>query len=63
MKQAWLADQKETAVKKAYEDMRAKYTVLMPALPPDGAPPPKIDPKAAAALRSIPAMRLRNERQ
>ncbi len=55
VKQAWLADQKEKAVKKAYEDMRAKYTVLMPAPPPEGAPPqPKIDPNAAAALRSIP---------
>jgi len=54
VKQAWLADQKEKAVKKAYEDMRAKYTVLMPAPPPEGAPPqPKIDPNAAA-LRSIP---------
>ncbi len=54
VKQAWLADQKEKAVRKAYEDMRAKYTVLMPAPPPEGAPPQKIDPKAAAALRSIP---------
>ena len=55
VKQAWLADQKEKAVKKAYEDMRAKYTVLMPAPPPEGAPPPpKIDAKAAAAMRSIP---------
>ena len=54
VKQAWLADQKEKAVRKAYEDMRAKYTVLMPAPPPEGAPPqPKIDPNAAA-LRSIP---------
>ena len=42
-------------MKKAYEDMRAKYTVLMPAPPPEGAPPPpKIDAKAAAAMRSIP---------
>ena len=54
VKQAWLAEQKEKAVKKAYEDMRAKYTVLMPAPPPEGAPPPpKIDPNAAA-MRSIP---------
>ncbi len=54
VKQAWLADQKEKAVRKAYEDMRSKYTVLMPAAPPEGAPPPKIDPNAAAALRAIP---------
>jgi peptidyl-prolyl cis-trans isomerase C len=55
VKRAWLADQKEKAVKKAYEDMRAKYTVLMPAPPPDGAPTPvKTDAKAAAAMRSIP---------
>ncbi len=53
MKEAWLADQKEKAVKKAYEDMRAKYTVLLPAPPTEGAPPPpKIDAKAAA-MRSI----------
>ena len=55
VKQAWLSDQKEKAVKRAYEDMRAKYTVLMPAPPPEGAPPPpRIDAKAAAAMRSIP---------
>ena len=55
VKQAWLSDQKEKAVKKAYEDMRAKYTVLMPAPPPEGAPPPpKVDAKAAAAMRTIP---------
>ena len=54
VKDAWLADQKEKAVKKAYEDMRSKYTVLMPAPPPEGAPPPpKFDAKAAA-MRSIP---------
>jgi peptidyl-prolyl cis-trans isomerase C len=55
VKQAWLADQKERAVKKAYEDMRATYTVLMPAPPPEGGPPPaKVDAKAAA-MRSIPS--------
>jgi len=54
VKRAWLADQKAKAVKKAYEDMRAKYTVLMPAPPPEGAPPPvKADAKAAAAMRAI----------
>jgi peptidyl-prolyl cis-trans isomerase C len=45
VKTAWLADQKEQAWRKAYEAMRAKYTVLLPA-PPDKesarapAPPP-----------------------
>ncbi len=50
VKEAWLAHQKQQAVKKAYEDMRAKYTVLMPAPPPEGAPPPA----KAAVMRSIP---------
>jgi len=55
VKQAWLSDQKEKSVKKAYEEMRAKYTVLMPAPPPEGAPPPpRIDAKAAAVMRAIP---------
>ena len=31
---AWLSEQKATAWEKAYKDMRAKYTVLIPA-PPD----------------------------
>ena len=54
VRQAWLADQKAKAQNKAYEDMRAKYTVLMPAPPPEGAqPPPKVD-SSAAAMRSIP---------
>jgi parvulin-like peptidyl-prolyl isomerase len=34
VKTAWLADQKAQAWRKAYEAMRAKYTVLLPA-PPD----------------------------
>ena len=53
VKRAWLADQKAKAVKKAYEDMRAKYTVLMPAPPPEGAPPPPRPQTNAAAMRSI----------
>jgi len=54
VKKAWLSDQKAKAVAKAYADMRAKYTVLMPAPPPEGAPPP---PKVAAkaAMPSIPS--------
>ena len=34
VKTAWLSEQKATAWEKAYKDMRAKYTVLLPA-PPD----------------------------
>jgi parvulin-like peptidyl-prolyl isomerase len=33
VKTAWLADQKEQAWRKAYDEMRAKYTVLLPAPP------------------------------
>ena len=46
VKTAWLAEQKQTAWQKAYAEMRAKYTVLLPG-PPDKnapeapAPPPK----------------------
>jgi peptidyl-prolyl cis-trans isomerase C len=43
VKTAWLGEQKALAWEKAYKDMRAKYTVLLPA-PPDkesaAAPPP-----------------------
>ena len=54
VKQAWLSDQKATAVKKAYEDLRAKYKVLLPAPPPEGAPPLTMaNPKTA--IGSIPA--------
>lgn len=53
-KKAWLSDQKAGAVKKAYQDLREKYTVLLPAPPPEGAPPlTKAGPKAA--IISIPA--------
>ncbi len=57
VKQAWLGDQKAKAVKKAYEDMRTKYTVLMPAAPPEGAADSAAVVKAqlkAAAARMIP---------
>jgi len=54
VKRAWLAEQKAKAVAKAYEDMRGKYTVLMPAPPPEGAPPPP-KPDMSAAMRSIPS--------
>ena len=35
MKTAWLAAQKAVAWDKAYKEMRAKYTVLLPAPPAD----------------------------
>jgi hypothetical protein len=37
VKTAWLAEQKAKAWEKAYKEMRAKYTVLLPA--PPGATP------------------------
>jgi parvulin-like peptidyl-prolyl isomerase len=47
---AWLSEQKALAWDKAYKDMRAKYTVLLPA-PPDGAPAP---PTASGARVPTP---------
>jgi len=46
VKTAWLGDQKERAWSKAYREMRAKYTVLLPA-PPDAklAPAPTPTPR------------------
>ena len=43
VKTAWLNQQKDQAWRKAYQDMRAKYTVLLPAVP---------DRAAAASLNS-----------
>jgi hypothetical protein len=50
VKTAWLAEQKRQAWEKAYAEMRAKYTVLLPAPPPSdaaqapaSAPAPKKD--------------------
>jgi hypothetical protein len=34
VKTAWLGEQKELAWEKAYQEMRSRYTVLLPA-PPD----------------------------
>lgn len=42
VKTAWLGEQKEQAWQKAYKEMRAKYTVLLPA-------PPKSAPAAVSA--------------
>jgi peptidyl-prolyl cis-trans isomerase C len=35
VKTAWLAEQKAVTWDKVYKEMRAKYTVLLPAPPPD----------------------------
>jgi parvulin-like peptidyl-prolyl isomerase len=54
VKKAWLADQKAKAVKKAYDEMRARYTVLMPAPPPESAAeaatPAKAQARSAATM-------------
>jgi hypothetical protein len=50
VKTAWLADQKENAWRKTYEEMRAKYTMLLPAVPdrrPSSQPAP-------AAQKEVP---------
>jgi hypothetical protein len=49
VKTAWLGEQKATAWRKAYAEMRAKYTVLLPG-PPDKAAAPAPPPK-----KQIPA--------
>jgi peptidyl-prolyl cis-trans isomerase C len=50
VKTAWLAEQKQEAWRKAYDAMRAKYTVLLPA-PPDAQSPPAV---AAPSPSDIP---------
>jgi hypothetical protein len=49
VKTAWLGAQKEQAMRKAYEAMRARYTVLVPAPPP--APPEKAAPTPTGGVR------------
>ena len=49
VKNAWLADQKQQAWQKAYEDMRAKYTVLLPTIP---------DRSTAPALADSPTVEI-----
>ena len=44
VKNAWLEDQKEQAWQKAYEDMRAKYTVVLPIVPDRSTTPALVDP-------------------
>jgi len=43
VKNAWLADQKERAWQKAYEEMRAQYTVLLPTIPDRSTAPALVD--------------------
>lgn len=51
VKTAWLAWQKDKAWREAYERIRAKYTILLPAAPEDASkfPEPKPKPKQAPA--------------
>src|SRR5262245_53937197 len=49
VKTAWLGDQKERAWRKAYAEMRAKYTVLLPA-PPDQPSAPSAAPAAGTGV-------------
>jgi len=49
VKTAWLGAEKEQAVRKAYEAMRARYTVLVPA--PPAAPPEKAAPTPTGGVR------------
>ncbi len=51
VKTAWLAEQKKLAWQKAYRKMRAKYTVLLPAPPDQGAPPAPTPPP----VKQVPA--------
>ena len=46
VKTAWLHQQKATAWEKAYTDMRARYTVLLPAPPADGSIPASAPPQS-----------------
>ena len=48
VKTAWLADQKAQAWRKAYETMRAKYTVLLPVLPEPASTPRSLPPANAS---------------
>jgi hypothetical protein len=48
VKSAWLAEQKTMAWDKAYKDMRAKYTVLLPAPPDDQSASVSASPLASA---------------
>ncbi len=52
VKTAWLGEQKTTAWQKAYADMRAKYSVMLPAAPSEAAQAPATQPPAK---KQVPA--------
>ncbi len=52
VKTAWLAEQKTIAWQKAYADMRAKYSVMLPAAPSEAAQTPVTQ---APAKKQVPA--------
>jgi parvulin-like peptidyl-prolyl isomerase len=52
VKTAWLAEQKSTAWQKAYADMRAKYSVMLPAAPSEPAQAPATQ---APIKKQVPA--------
>lgn len=56
VKTAWLGEQKARAWQKAYEDMRAKYTVLLP-VPPESAPSPPPPPGPGGSASSAKGAR------
>ena len=49
VKTAWLVEQKALAWKKAYETMRAKYAVLLPAPPDEKSGSAAVPPPAKAS--------------
>lgn len=53
VKTAWLGEQKARAWQKTYREMRAKYTVLLPAPPADGVEP-AADPPLGDAMPASP---------
>ncbi len=52
VKTAWLGDQKREAWQRAYQEMRAKYKVLLPAAPSEAAQTPATQPPAK---KQVPA--------
>jgi parvulin-like peptidyl-prolyl isomerase len=54
VKTAWLADQKALGWQKAYKEMRAKYTVLLPG-PPEAAPSATAAPPLASGSPALAA--------
>ena len=55
VKAAWLGEQKRQAWEKAYAEMRAKYTVLLPGPPSDGASQATDSAPAPAPKKQVPS--------